>query len=409
MRFTPKLYAQHLGWTFKKHWQLQGKRIPTDTGAINDLQKFGVNVKDAQDVINPKMERMHINVVGNHPVVIPEDETHPDWHENKCHVYGNANVLLEGVPQAQVMTKTVEIKGLPMSIEESMVKSQFPRNVDRQVYQLILASHVLDAEQVKLPKVKLTERPAFNLPRDYGISHQRRNRLLTNKLITECEKLSSRSVTLRRQLLDQVDFKVTVPKDNDLLQFEVSAEKMMTSSRPIEPIKGKYDAELPDLYPIKYTISLPKKNIYSTETFYPLNQRINCSNPHTIFTFFNKQFVGNLHQTGVSTTQFQSRTMLKAFAVAAARAKQLYGEEALSKLPKPIVVQSIQTDGRTFHFGVFQLNTLALGESGDIKNYWFHESNMDLFSECGYKIGRPYLEGYNKDVFRCFNAFYNNV
>lgn len=73
------------------------------------------------------------------------------------------------------------------------------------------------------------------------------------------------------------------------------------------------------------------------------------------------------------------------------------------------MVQSIQTDGRTFHFGIFQLNTLSLGDNGDLKNYWFHESNMDLFSECGYKIGRPYLEGYNKDVFRCLNAFYNNA
>ncbi|XP_023306786.2 39S ribosomal protein L37, mitochondrial [Lucilia cuprina] len=408
MRFSPRLYAQHLGWTFKKHWQIQGKRIPNDTGAASELEKLGIQVKDVEDVIKPKVEKLRFEIIGNHPVILPEDETHPDWHQQKCHMYGNANVLLEGLQQAQVLTKTIEVKGFPKTIEDSITKTQLPSNVDRHVHQLIMASHVLDAEQVKLPKVKLLDRPAFNLPRDYGISHQRKNRLLTNKLITECEKLSGRSVASRRQLLDQVDFKVTIPKGDDLLQFEVSAEKLITSTRPIEQIKVKYDGELPDLYPIKYTISLPKKNIYTTETFYPLSKRINTSNPHTIVTFFNKEFVGNLHDVGVTTTQFQSRTMLKAFAVAAARAKQLYGESALENLPKPIVVQSIQTDGRTFHFGIFQLNTLALGENGDLKNYWFHESNMDLFTECGYKTGRPYLEGYNKDVFRCLNAFYNN-
>lgn len=94
-----------------------------------------------------------------------------------------------------------------------------------------------------------------------------RSRLLSNKLIAECEKLSGRTVASRR-LLDQADFKVTVPKGDDLLQFDVSVEKLITSSRPIEQIKVKYDGELPDLYPIKYTISLPKKNIYTTETFY---------------------------------------------------------------------------------------------------------------------------------------------
>ncbi|KAM7364116.1 mitochondrial ribosomal protein L37 [Cochliomyia hominivorax] len=409
MRFSPRLYAQHLGWTFKKHWQIQGKRIPNDTGAAAELQKLGIQVKDVEDIINPKLEKVRIEIEGNHPIVLSEDETHPHWHQQKCHMYGNANVLLQGVQQAQVLTKTIEINAFPKALEESIMKMQLPSNVDRHVPLLIMASHVLDAEQTKLPKIKLPDRPAFNLSRYYGISHQRRNRLLTNKLIAECEKLSGRNVSAQRRVLDQVDFKVTVPKGEELLQFEISAEKLITSSRPIEQIKVKYDCELPDLYPVKYTISMPKKNIYTTETFYPLSDKINCSHPHTIITFFNKEFVGNLHEVGVTTTQFQSRTMLKAFSVAAARAKQLYGETAINNLPKPIVVQSIQTDGRTFHFGIFQLNTLALGDDNGLKNYWFHESNMDLFSECGYKTGRPYLEGYNKDVFRCINAFYNNA
>lgn len=78
-------------------------------------------------------------------------------------------------------------------------------------------------------------------------------------------------------------------------------------------------------------------------------------------------------------------------------------------IPKPIVVQSIHTDGRTFHFGVFQLNTLALSDNERLNNYWFHQDQMDLFTNCGYKSGRPYLEGYNKNVFRYLNAFYHNV
>uniref|UniRef100_A0A1A9WPS2 Large ribosomal subunit protein mL37 n=1 Tax=Glossina brevipalpis TaxID=37001 RepID=A0A1A9WPS2_9MUSC len=409
MRFTNKLYAQHLGWWFKQKWQYQGKRTPTDTGAERELAKLGIQVKDVMEVIAPKREFQRMEFERFIPLPQTEDETHPNWHQQKCHIYGNNNVLLEGISQAQVLTKTIEIKELPNNLKDAISKSQLPSHIDRNVYNAIMSSHVLDAEQVKLPRVKIPERPAFLLPRDYGISHQRRNRLLTNRLLAECEKLAGRTLTSRRRLLDHVNFKVTLPKDENLLQFDVIAEKFITSARPIESIKGKYDGDLPDLYPMKCTISMPKKHVYTTETFYPLSNGISCTHPHTVITYFDKEFVGNLYETDVTTTQFCSRTLLKAFAVAATRAKQLYGESALQKLPKPIIVQSIQTDGRTFHFGVFQLNTLDLKEKNMEKNYWFHESNMELFTECGYKVGRPFLEGYNKDIFRVINAFYHNA
>jgi len=118
--------------------------------------------------------------------------------------------------------------------------------------------------------------------------------------------------------------------------------------------------------------------------------------------------VKNSHGSDVTTSQLHARTLVKAFVVAAARARQLHGESLEGALPKPIVVQSVQTDGRTFHFGVLQLNTLDLGANSTTKNYWFQRQNYDLFSECSYEAGRTHLENYNSDVFRIFNAFYNN-
>lgn len=56
MRFTNKLYAQHLGWHFKKHWQVQGKRIPRDTGAAVELEKLGIQIKDPKEVLETKVE-----------------------------------------------------------------------------------------------------------------------------------------------------------------------------------------------------------------------------------------------------------------------------------------------------------------------------------------------------------------
>lgn len=408
MRFTNKLCAQHLGWMFKKHWQVQGKRVARDTGAAAELTRLGIDVHNPQDVVKEPRKTFEKFVSADpRRIDASEDAFNPNWHAKPCHVYGDSNVLLEGLPQAQVLTKTIEINGFPKNIEESINKMQLNSNVDKNVQNSILASHVLDAQQVKLPKIKIPERPAFNLPREYGISHSRRRRLLINKLIFECEKLSGNSVTSRRKIFDNALFNVSHTKDGDLLQFELTADTFMTSTKPIEAVKGKYEAELPDLYPIKHTITIPKTNIYTTKNSYPLRSALPCSHPHTIFVHFDKEDVKNLHETPVTTTQFQSRNLVKAFTVATARAKQLYGD-SVGQLPKPIVVQSIETDGQTFHFGVFQLNTLQLDGVDGTKNYWFHLPNVDLFAECGYKVGRPVLEGYNKDCFRYLKAFYGN-
>lgn len=86
--------------------------------------------------------------------------------------------------------------------------------------------------------------------------------------MAECEKLAGRTVNSRRRLIDNVDFKVTLPQNGKLLQFSVSAEKMLTSVRALEAVKGQFDGELPDLYPLKPTITMPKKHIYTTNNVY---------------------------------------------------------------------------------------------------------------------------------------------
>ncbi|XP_032578899.1 39S ribosomal protein L37, mitochondrial [Drosophila sechellia] len=408
MRLTNTLCAQHIGWHFKKHWLVQGRRVPKETGAAAELLKLGVLVKNPEDLLNAKVERKLVDIVGTREKTVSEDSRHPDWHPTVCNNYSDNSVLIGGLPQAQVLTNSIVIQTFPKHIEDAISNQQLPNSVDKSVRHAILASHVLDAEQVKLPKVRLPERPAFNLPRSYGISHERVNRLLVNKLLHESEKLAGRSVSVQRKLIDNASFKTSLSRDGDLLGFSINAEKVVFANRAIESVKGKFEGDLPDLYPMKSTISIPKYHIYRTENLYPFRTDISCSHPHTIFTVFNKHQVKNSHGSEVTTSQLQARTLIKAFVVAAARAKQLHGDSVEGALPKPIVVQSVQTDGRTFHFGVLQLNTLDLGANSTTKNYWFHRQNYNLFAECSYEGGRTSLDNYNGEVFRIFNAFYNN-
>lgn len=109
----------------------------------------------------------------------------------------------------------------------------------------------------------------------------------------------------------------------------------------------------------------------------------------------------------MTDTQFESRAILKGFAVAASRAQTMYGE-GCKQLDKPIPVQVVQFDGKKIQFGIFQLNTLDLEGAEGIKNYWFSSPITKLYDDCHYEKGRPSLTAYNFDIFKMMNVFYSS-
>lgn len=131
------------------------------------------------------------------------------------------------------------------------------------------------------------------------------------------------------------------------------------------------------------------------------------SHPHTILLHYSNLDVKNLFETPVTSDQFESRAMTKAFAVASSRARSLYGDD-VKDLEKPIVVQVVQLESQRIQFGVFQLNTLNLDGVEGTKNYWFRKPEMELYENCYYNEGRPALTSYNFDVFRLMNVFYSS-
>lgn len=51
MRLSQVLNRQHIGFMFKKHWVVQGKRVPIDTGVEDVLKAKGIPVEDALEFI----------------------------------------------------------------------------------------------------------------------------------------------------------------------------------------------------------------------------------------------------------------------------------------------------------------------------------------------------------------------
>ncbi|KAF5308151.1 hypothetical protein FQR65_LT06331 [Abscondita terminalis] len=405
MKLNTILFKQHIGWHFKNYWRIQGKRIPRDTGALQALAAKGIPVYKPEDIF-AKEEIPQLEEV---PDYIPKptvfDKTHPNWHERICYTYKDNNVLLEGLDQAKIITNTVELHdGLPSQIK----LEKAPTKLDKIIRKIILNSHILDAEQVKLPKRKDPERPAWNFPRDYGVCESRVMKLLISKLIQAIESCDYQNIAKQRHLIHDLHFWYPFEKDGDLIQLQLRGDSLLTSSKPLSPIihEPTLNFELPNIEPIKLTNTLNKENIYNLQNVYPIENFISKRHPHTVFVHFNYQEVKNIYEEEVTEPQFFGRSLMKAFTVAATYAKQTFGDE-VKKLPNPVNVQCIQTDGRIFHFGILQLNTLDT-EENSIRNVWHQTPRMPLFDSCTYHSGKPILEGYNNEVISHLMAFYKN-
>ncbi|XP_018335000.1 uncharacterized protein LOC108743894 [Agrilus planipennis] len=141
MRTTQTLLKQHIGWYFKKHWKIQGKRTPVITSAEKILKNAGFPVYKAEDIASDKkIEQIEENDNNNLGLL---NKTHPNWHEKICYTYKDDNVLLEGLNQAKIITKTVEIKeGLP----DNFTLKNATEDVHKKVKNIIFNSHLFDAE-----------------------------------------------------------------------------------------------------------------------------------------------------------------------------------------------------------------------------------------------------------------------
>ena len=97
--------------------------------------------------------------------------------------YSDSNVLVYGIPQAQVLTNTTLFEGFPTEIERKIESLKLPTNIERSMHQAVLVSHLLDAEQAKSPYQSEAVFAHKNLfkhryPKEYGISDQRKKYVL---------------------------------------------------------------------------------------------------------------------------------------------------------------------------------------------------------------------------------------
>nr|XP_050857195.1 39S ribosomal protein L37, mitochondrial [Vespula vulgaris]XP_050857196.1 39S ribosomal protein L37, mitochondrial [Vespula vulgaris] len=409
MKITQVLRKYHLGRLTRKVWYNQRERKITANNLESRLSTLNIKIVDPIDLIRPKKDfvRIEREYIYKRPKF---DNTHPDWKDKVCLSYKDHNVLQQGLSQAQLLLKTIHIENeLPQQIKEK--EMDLSNDIHHLVERTIYTSNIFDAHQELLPKRKDPDRPAWNFPRDYGVTDLRKTHNLFKKLLQICECVCGPEIVRTRSIFHNGIIKISIEKEPNLLQFELTFDLAIVSTKPLTKIEDQNahtELDFPNIYPFYPTLSLEKMNIYRTEDLYPIEGISPWSNIHTIFISHNAEEVKNLTELPVLEDQIHARSMIKSFTAAAANARQKYGPD-VKHLPEPIIVQCIESNGKNFHFSVFQLNTLDINKIEGIRNFWWSSPTLQLYEKACYEVGKPILTGYNPEVVKKLFAFYKNI
>uniref|UniRef100_A0A1B6DL06 Large ribosomal subunit protein mL37 n=1 Tax=Clastoptera arizonana TaxID=38151 RepID=A0A1B6DL06_9HEMI len=404
MRLNVVLHKIHLYRMIKQHWKVQRKKNPIETNSEKTAKERGLEVVDINDVVKNEIQQERLKIIGVVDLPLVKDENHPLYNRKPCYTYGDHNVLLYGIDQASVLCNSIVINDLPPQFDKKIDEEiMLPDNV---IQRCIKSSLLYDAEQKKLPKRKDPERPAWNFPRDYGITYKRKNHLLSSRLLQLCA-LSLNNKKSLKSIIQDAMFSVPLVIDSNQVQLEIRADVLLTSSSPLPcAVDPDYSSQfpIPDISPLHPLVSLQEDNIYQLQDIFPLKPGSHQKHVHTAILHYNETEVKNIYETPVTDSQVLSRSLVKSYAIAVAQAKHNYGAQ-IKDLPEPITIQTIQTNGQVFIFSVFQLNTLSL--NGNIHNIFWSKPMIKLFSCCEYIEGKPVLQDFNSEVFQRMVSFYH--
>ncbi|NWR28522.1 RM37 protein, partial [Tachuris rubrigastra] len=310
--------------------------------------------------------------------------------------------VFAGVRQAQWLTKTKLVEGLPPSVQSILDNPAHGlQEHEERVKDAISHARFWDTTEV------ITKRERF-CP------------VLFEDLIHLCRLMSRKYPALsKRMLARNYSIAATWERESILLQVRGLNGILMNSMTPIPPVASKEEIlatkehVLETFHPILPTIDLQEVHVYrllnDTGKSSCFRDGYPYSHPHTLFFLES----ANICPDRFRPEQLRAKMLMFAFGNALAKAKVLYGNDP-KVLEQPIVVQSIGTDGQLFQFMVFQLNTTDLVSGDGIKNLVWIDSDQKLYETalCIPKIKKRVvlkpagIHGFQPDTFKKFLALY---
>jgi len=254
------------------------------------------------------------------------------------------------------------------------------------------------------------------MPREYGIPVARVLNNLTRGLLTEALRVNPEAGQKLLINCEKTKFRQMLfnSREQELVRLNLDVPFSVLSSAPLPQLASEAEVEKTkeqpgvNMSPLSPLSSLQSSHIYRAEPAHPITSSLH-SRPYinTVFDFLTSNIGDPFTDDRIWKSKIQrSRCLMFAFTAAVGQARLLYGNkgngnkvELEGLLPKPIVVNSVSTNGVWWEMTSFQLNTLDV--NSEIKNLFFHHPDtMKLIDFCGYRDARPALEGLNMDTFK---------
>lgn len=326
----------------------------------------------------------------------PAAESMELYKERGCYIYNQRTNPLEGVRQALWLTKSKLIPGFPthlLALAENL--SNQLEDQDERVQDAIRHARFWDTNQSRPPKER------------YCPS-------LLHNLLHLCRGLQvSHPALAHRMLAEKYSLSASWTRGED--QFQVRGQNgfLLSSMTPLPAVVGDgeirstSDHALETFHPISPTIDLQHTHVYQLQNHTGFREDYPYPHAHTLFI----TEAGDAPK--LQADQLRAKLIMFAFGNALARAYAQYGNKS-RVLEKPIVVQSVGTNGRVFQFVVFQLNTTDLESDSGVKNLAWVDADQQLYD---FAKVRPYIKkkvvkvpaglaGYRPETFKKFLALY---
>ena len=344
---------------------------------------------------------------------LPRDASHPLYHETPARTYSHKSWLPKNQELQCSLVATNSLVVPNLRCEE--VKVSDPQ-VEERLDTGIRTAYIGDAVQKKLPKnwkvpyigwhpVESVMRPrnqykwdefswGRQMPREYGVPVPRLLNNLTRGLLTEALRVNVEAgkklmMNCENTILRQILFN---SNEKELIRFNLAVPFSVLSSAPVPQLADESEVqktkETPgvDVSPLSPLSSLESSHIYRDTAAHPITSSLH-SRPYinTVFDFYTSRIGDPFTDDRIWKAEVQrSRCLMFAFAAAVGQARLLYGSQVEGQLPKPVVVNSVSTNGVWWEMGSFQLNTLDM--QSDVKNLFFHHpESMKLIDFCGYR------------------------
>ncbi|XP_066508300.1 large ribosomal subunit protein mL37-like [Hoplias malabaricus] len=320
------------------------------------------------------------------------------YRDKPCYIYNQRTNPLEGVRQALWLTKAKLVSGLPdqiLSLAEdpaNQIKDQ-----DERVQNAIRHARLWDTTESQPSRERFCPSLLYNL-------------------LHLCGGLQVTHPALSRRILAyKYILAASWSRGEDLFQIRGQNGLLLNSMTPLPAMAGPEEIQstaehvLETFYPISPTIDLQSTNVYQLKNSTGFRDDYPYPHAHTLYVME----AGNTPR--LLPEQLRAKMIMFSFGNALARARALYGNEC-GVLEKPIVVQSVATNGHLFQFVVFQLNTMSLEEDIGVKNLAWVDADQPLYDFARVQplikkkvVQIPAgLSGYQPETFKKFLALYLN-